>query len=78
MLKSAKNRMDTTQQHLIATQELYIKASEQLLEQQNKLGEIQADITKLGQSQIGLVSFSPLLQNFFSKLLLYERMEIIC
>ncbi|KAI1171833.1 hypothetical protein F4777DRAFT_593418 [Nemania sp. FL0916] len=54
VLESAKNRLTTTQQHLMGTQELYLQSSKQLVEQQNKLGEIHAEITKLGQDQLGL------------------------
>jgi multidrug resistance efflux pump len=56
-LDAAKNRMETTQQHLMATQQLYQQASQQLVEQQGKLAEIQADVTRLGQTQLGLVCF---------------------
>jgi hypothetical protein len=60
VLESAKNRLATTQEHLEKTQDLYLKSSAQLVEQQTKLAEIQGEITKLGETKLGLVSLPPL------------------
>ena len=60
-LDAAKNRLATTQQHLMATQELYQQASQSLIDQQGKLGEIQADVTRLGQTKVGLEEIKAIL-----------------
>ncbi|KAH0524105.1 hypothetical protein TsFJ059_009015 [Trichoderma semiorbis] len=53
-LDAAKHRLDTTQKHLSATQDLYLKSSQAMIEQQNKLSQIQADIKRLSMTTADL------------------------
>ena len=55
VLEAAKNRLSTTEDLLTKSQENYVKASEILVEQKNKLGEIQANLSRLTASNLGLV-----------------------
>lgn len=55
-LDAAKHRLSTTQKHLSATQDLYQKSSQKMIEQQNKLSQIQADIKRLSTTTADLVS----------------------
>lgn len=56
VLKAAQNRLDTTQKAYMASQENYVKASSNLLDQQNKLTEISGNLARLTASNITLVS----------------------
>ena len=56
VLESAKNRLVTTQQMLTTSQDNYAKTTSMLLQQQNKLGEIQANLKRLSNSNLSLVS----------------------
>ncbi|PKK55219.1 hypothetical protein CI102_9 [Trichoderma harzianum] len=53
-LDAAKYRLSTTQKHLSATQDLYQKSSQKMIEQQNKLSKIQADIKRLSTTTADL------------------------
>ncbi|KAJ4856908.1 hypothetical protein T069G_07805 [Trichoderma breve] len=53
-LDAAKHRLSTTQKHLSATQDLYQKSSQKMIEQQNKLSQIQADIKRLSTTTADL------------------------
>ncbi|KAK3938884.1 hypothetical protein QBC46DRAFT_343143 [Diplogelasinospora grovesii] len=61
LLEAAKNRLSTTQQMLTDAQENYVKTTEMLLEQQNKLGEIQASLSKLTAANISLAEIKRIL-----------------
>ncbi|KAK3321875.1 hypothetical protein B0H66DRAFT_581333 [Apodospora peruviana] len=54
VLESAKNSLSTTQQMLTTAQENYTKTTGMVLEQQNKLRDIQAILTKLTAGNISL------------------------
>lgn len=56
VLESAKNRLATTTQMLTTAQDNYVKTTDMLLQQQNKLADIQATLTNLTASNISLVS----------------------
>lgn len=55
LLETAKNRLTTTQQMLTTAQDNYVKSTDMLLEQKNKLGQIQATLTKLTKENVSLV-----------------------
>lgn len=55
VLEAAKNRLTTTQQMLTTAQENYVKSTDMLLEQKNKLGQIQATLTQLTKANVSLV-----------------------
>ena len=56
VLESAKNRLNVTQQAYLASQDNYIKANALLVEQQNKLADISAKLTRLASHNVKLVS----------------------
>jgi hypothetical protein len=55
VLEAAKNRLATTTQMLATAQDNYVKTTDMLLVQQNKLADIQATLTSLTASNISLV-----------------------
>ncbi|CZT44825.1 uncharacterized protein RSE6_05064 [Rhynchosporium secalis] len=61
VLEAAKNRLSTTQDMLSTTQSNYGKASEVLVSQQNKLGSVQAELTRLTSSNLTLTEVKSIL-----------------
>ncbi|KAK1777277.1 hypothetical protein QBC45DRAFT_417155 [Copromyces sp. CBS 386.78] len=61
VLESAKNRLTTTQQMLTTAQENYVKSTDMLLEQKNKLGQIQATLTQLTKANVSLAEIKRVL-----------------
>ena len=55
VLDSAKNRLETTQQMLTTAQANYVKSNELLLQQQNRLSDIQGNLQKLTASNLSMV-----------------------
>lgn len=55
VLDSAKNRLETTQQMLATSQTNYVKSTELLLQQQNKVADLQGNLLKLTASNLGMV-----------------------
>jgi hypothetical protein len=56
ILAASRDRLATTQEMLTTTQANYAKTTDVLLQQQQKLGEIQANLTRLSDSNVSLVS----------------------
>ncbi|KAK7225016.1 hypothetical protein V2G26_013019 [Clonostachys chloroleuca] len=54
VLDSAKNRLETTQQMLATSQTNYVKSTELLLQQQNKVADLQGNLLKLTASNLGM------------------------
>ncbi|KAK3505269.1 hypothetical protein B0T13DRAFT_485904 [Neurospora crassa] len=61
LLETAKNRLTTTQQMLTTAQDNYVKSTDMLLEQKNKLGQIQATLTKLTKENVSLAEIKRVL-----------------
>lgn len=62
VLEAAKNWVKTTQEHLKASQEMYLQSSKHILDQQNRLAEIQGEVTRLTRTDFRLVCFATLLR----------------
>lgn len=75
-LEAAKNRLATTQDTFIKTQEIYKKNTELLLDQENKLTEVQAELSRLGQSKMGLTEIKTILQECI-KLIINVKQQIM-
>lgn len=56
LLESAKNQSKIASQMLMTAKDNYVKTTDLLSEQQNKIGEIQANISRLTTSESTLVS----------------------
>ncbi|KAI5920341.1 hypothetical protein F4810DRAFT_703039 [Camillea tinctor] len=61
VLESAKNRLTTTSQMLTNSQETYAKSTEMLLEQENKLADVRAKLTKLTGDNVSLTEIKRIL-----------------
>ncbi|KAK0660478.1 hypothetical protein QBC41DRAFT_383707 [Cercophora samala] len=61
VLESSRARLATTQQMLTTSQDNYTKSAALLVEQQNKLGEIQSTLTKLTAANISLAEVKRIL-----------------
>lgn len=58
VLEAGKNRLNTTQQMLSTTQSNYKDATALLVEQRNKIGDIQANLAKLTSTNLQMVGLS--------------------
>jgi hypothetical protein len=58
VLDAAKDRLHTTEQTFLSTQKIYQEASSTLVEQENKLTAIQADLQRQTTLEASLVSVS--------------------
>ncbi|TVY67615.1 hypothetical protein Focb16_v002486 [Fusarium oxysporum f. sp. cubense] len=61
VLEAAKNRLATTTQMLTTAQDNYVKTTDMLLQQQNKLADIQATLTNLTACNISLAEIKRIL-----------------
>ncbi|KAF9552933.1 hypothetical protein CPC08DRAFT_673678, partial [Agrocybe pediades] len=75
ILDSAKNRMVITQQALVSSQENFVKSTELLLDQQNKLGAIQAQLSKLTNANLSLTEIKAILIECI-KLIIHLKQQI--
>ena len=62
VLQSAQNRLSTTQDTFLKTQDVYQKSATLLIQQQSKMADIQANLTKLSKSKMGLLEVMSVLE----------------
>jgi hypothetical protein len=62
-MEAAKYRLNVTEGLFVSTQANYTKAAHDMLEQQNKMTEIQANLAKLSQENIGLQEAKEVLES---------------
>ncbi|KAF8174179.1 hypothetical protein K438DRAFT_2023232 [Mycena galopus ATCC 62051] len=74
-LGASKYRLAMTQEMLMRTHENYTKTTEMLLKQQEKLGEIQADLTRLSKSNVSLEEIKRILVECI-KLIVHLKAQI--
>ncbi|KAL6922413.1 hypothetical protein FSST1_006439 [Fusarium sambucinum] len=75
VLEAAKNRLNTAEQMFRITQDNYAKTNDMLSQQQNKLAEIQANLTRLTASDISLAEIKQILIECI-KVIIYMKDQI--